>query len=426
MSRRRLEIGEDNIAESKPRKYTKEKTKTVNGHKVTYKKTFCEMQWYINLDGTVSKHCTRTVGNDTRACTQQARAHARKLRDLHLLPGSGNWNMYNDMGEFVDKVCIASVKANEYASPLRPRTQARYLRCLTLFHERTQGMLIKDAIVPATLSSLFKDIAVNHGNPSAKQAAKIVSRYVMEVARNRQVIASNPLRPLTLEVTVPDEMVKPHRGEDKPEGGQALSAEERRRVVNHLLKMDPNAPARKRWSAKQMTAKRLNLIDMTLTQATCGLRVGECRLLKRENVYTRDGMFILEVLPEASKTKRGREVPVFDERVVKRLRRRLRRLPKEPDTPLFPTPVTGKVWERGNCQKAVRAFYDELADELDIPLLREVGTHVWRTTLNSEWADKHVPVERRAAYFGHSPEMNRSRYTDFTDLTALREQVEQG
>ena len=51
MSRRRLEIGEDNIAESKPRKYTKEKTKTVNGHKVTHKKTFCEMQWYINLDG---------------------------------------------------------------------------------------------------------------------------------------------------------------------------------------------------------------------------------------------------------------------------------------------------------------------------------------------------------------------------------------
>ena len=30
-------------------------------------------------------------------------------------------------------------------------------------------MLIKDAVVPATLSSVFKNIAVNHGNPSAKQ-----------------------------------------------------------------------------------------------------------------------------------------------------------------------------------------------------------------------------------------------------------------
>lgn len=423
MSRRRLEIGEDNIAESHPWKIEKTVKKTVNGREVEKTKVYYELQWFINLDGTVTRRCTRTVGGDPRKCTQQARASAKKLRQLNRLPGTGNWNMYSKMGEFVETVCIAEVADNKYATPLRPRTQARYLRCLKLFQERTTDMLIKDAVVPATLSRVFKDIAVNHGNPSAKQTAKIVSRYVMEVARNRQVIASNPLRPLTLEVTVPDDMVKPHRGENKPEGGQALSAEERRRVVEHLLKMDPKAPARKRWSAEQMTAKRLNLIDMTLTQATCGLRVGECRLLRRENVYTRDGMFILEVLPEASKTKRGREVPVFDERVVKRLRRRLRRLPKEPDTPLFPTPTTGKVWERGNCQKAVRAFYDELADALDIPLLREVGTHVWRTTLNSEWADKHVPVERRAAYFGHSPEMNRSRYTDFTDLTALREQV---
>ena len=61
MSRRRLEIGEDNIAESHPWKNRKDRQKTVNGREVEKTKVYYELQWFINLDGTVTRRCTRTV-----------------------------------------------------------------------------------------------------------------------------------------------------------------------------------------------------------------------------------------------------------------------------------------------------------------------------------------------------------------------------
>ena len=57
-------------------------------------------------------------------------------------------------------------------------------------------------------------------------------------------------------------------------------------------------------------------------------------------------------------------------------------------------------------------------------LLLTARSHVWRTTLNSEWADLGVSAERRAAYFGHSPEINRQAYTDLVDLEELANTVE--
>ena len=57
-------------------------------------------------------------------------------------------------------------------------------------------------------------------------------------------------------------------------------------------------------------------------------------------------------------------------------------------------------------------------------LLLTARSHVWRTTLNSEWADLGVSAERRAAYFGHSPEINRQAYIDLVDLEELANTVE--
>lgn len=426
MAHRALEIGQDNIASTKPRKIVKNVAKTVRGREQVVKKTYYEMQWFINLDGRVSKHCTRTVGGTMNDCKQRARKSADRLRELAHLPGEGGWNIFAHMDAFVSKVCVAEVTENRYARPLRPQTQLRYLRCLELYREQASGMPIADAIVPAKLSAAFKAIATEHGNPTARQAAKIVSRYVLEVARNMRIIEHNPLRPLTIEVTVPEASVKPHRGQGKPKGGQALTPTDRKRVVDYLLALDPHMPARKRWSAADMTAKRATLIDMTLIQATCGLRVSEVRTLTREHVYERDGLLIIEVTAEISKTHMGREVPVFDERVARRLRDRLEHLLKAPDQPVFPAPVAGGIWDQRNCQRALAAFYDELADALSLPLLHEARTHVWRTTLNSELRDKGVPAEWRAAYFGHSVEINRRRYTDFVDFSALRAQVTAG
>ncbi len=50
----------------------------------------------------------------------------------------------------------------------------------------------------------------------------------------------------------------------------------------------------------------------------------------------------------------------------------------------------------------------------------KVSTHVWRATLNTEWMQKGVPDLIRSAYFGHSPEVNRSYYTDTTNVSVWR------
>ena len=74
------------------------------------------------------------------------------------------------------------------------------------------------------------------------------------------------------------------------------------------------------------------------------------------------------------------------------------------------------MWDENSARKAVRALYDETADDLDIPELRDVSSHVWRSMLNSEWINKGVPVEWRSAYLGHGEDINRSAYTDFVDM----------
>ena len=94
--------------------------------------------------------------------------------------------------------------------------------------------------------------------------------------------------------------------------------------------------------------------------------------------------------------------------------------------PVAPDPAPaapGKEWDLNNAEHAIKKLYHELADALDIPLLNEVSTHVWRATLNTEWLNKGVPEIQRAAYFGHSPEVNRSYYTDLTDISPLVEML---
>ena len=136
MPRRRLEPGQDNIASTNPKRTeTEVEVKLKNGRTKTSKRVEWTMQWYINIDGTVTKHFTRTHGGTANDCRQQARARAEELRRLARLPGEGAWTLYSQMNGFVEKVCEPAVEANDYEKPLRPKTQARYLRCLALYRE---------------------------------------------------------------------------------------------------------------------------------------------------------------------------------------------------------------------------------------------------------------------------------------------------
>ena len=409
MPRKRLEPGQDNIASTKPHKSRDARGRTV-----------WAMQWYINLNGQVSKHSTRRVGGTANDCRQQARAHADRLRHEARMPGSGGWTASSRMDEFVERVCRPLLMDNDYARPLRPRTLERTNLKLDRFVEQVRGMRICDLTAPNTLSNIFKRIAVDHGNPTAEMAASAARKYVFDVAVRMQILEYNPLRTVPIEVTVNESRVKPHRGQNHPKGGVAIRREDHERVITYLLDLDPTLPAAGGWTSRERTQRRATVIDLTLLQATCGLRLCEARSLRRRDVSERDGMLILSVSDATSKTHRGRDVPVLHKRVAHRLRERLKGLSNDPDAVVFPSlDGPNAVWDSSSCSRAIRALYNELADELDIPLLRTHATHVWRTTLNSEWIDAKVPAERRAAYFGHTVNVNRRKYTDMTDVSML-------
>lgn len=411
MPRRGLQVGENNIASSTAKDHGK--TPGKRGHTWS-------LQWFANTGDGSKRHFTK-VTNATKAdCYAAANRRFRDLMEQAHLPGDGTWTQRKRMRDFVEQVCIPEIEANEYAKALRPNTIARYKCCLKHYAKQVKRMDIADAIIPDNLQKCFKAIAMSSGNPTAEQTAKVASKYVMDVLVRKRVIEHNPLRPRTIEVTVREKSEKP-----AVDGNKALLPEQRRRVVEYLLELDPAQPHRKRWSSDVMTAKRSCLIDWTLLQATTGLRIAEARQLTANDVTDTGNRLTVTVTEDVSKTHRGRTVPVMDERVADRMRDRLRAAESRKSGLLFPRPSTDTAWDSKGAQNACRSFYSELADALDIPMLKEPGvlTHVWRATLNSEWADLGVSVERRSAYFGQSSEVNRAYYTDLVDLSVLEEQV---
>lgn len=179
-------------------------------------------------------------------------------------------------------------------------------------------------------------------------------------------------------------------------------------------------PKRGRYTAEQRTAIRERAVEITLLQAETGLRINEVCNLRRCDVDTGADPLTVTVTPEISKTHRGRTVPVMDTRVADRVRERLAQVSQEPTALVYGAPaLPERVWDASNRQKAVRALYREIADALDIPLLREVSSHVWRATLNTEWMQRGVPDALRAAFFGHGEDVNRASYTDTTGTEAL-------
>ena len=70
-----------------------------------------------------------------------------------------------------------------------------------------------------------------------------------------------------------------------------------------------------------------------------------------------------------------------------------------------------------NARHALRRFYDEMAEAVDVPTLRLVSTHVWRASLNCEYEELHArgasgfDADTRAALFGHSVSVQERYYT---------------
>lgn len=396
-----LEPGEDSTSTAKV-------TKRDDGTRV--------MQWHIRLyNGKLERHVTKG-----KCPAGEIRRRARtKADELRSIAKTGSWKPSSKMSEYVMQEALPYV-TEELKGELRPRSVKRYALVLRHYADAAKGFRIFDAAQSYNLEKAFRSIARGHGTKTAKQTKKVVSGYVIDRLVDGGVLQYNALR--GREIKLPD-VNKGHKGA----GGRGLSYSDHMRVIDYLLDLDPSvdpAPKQGRYSPEQRAARRLLAIEVTLVQASCGLRISEARLLRRKHVRDDGRLMTLEVTNEDSKTHRGRVCPVTDGRVAERVRARLARISVDPEALVFPAPTApDKVWDASNASKTIRRLYDKMAEDLEIPLLKEVSSHVWRTTLNTEWRDRGVLPEIRAAYFGHSTETNLQYYTDHVDVTGLAAMV---
>lgn len=417
---------------------------TVRPYEVTIKgKPYLRLGWSIRMPGeATSRTYYTTAMQGTNTDELRRRAHAKAdalLRGVSDDVGAcmNDWTSRSLMADYLSSV-TSQVISDEPG--LRPRSRVRYRQLLAIALEEAAGQSIESFCSPRVLVATLRHTATSHGTSTAMQLRRWMGKYVMRQLVMDGVIAFDPLR--DLEVTLPSVCrgVSPgtsRLGLGQAEGavpaGGAISAgstasrhrapsvavltpDERARVIGLLLEPDVllAMPYRGPLTSEEAASFRTTIIDMTLVHATCGLRANECRSLRVGNVDLAGNVPVIEVTPEVSKTHRGRLVPLFDpawgEAVGRRLAARVDT--RRPEEPVFGAARDATKLIHPRCAASnTRRLYDRLADLLDIPLLRQVSTHVWRATLNTEWQARGMPPAMCSALFGHSAAVNRTYYT---------------
>lgn len=370
------------------------------------------MKWSIRLpDGLTLRRDTR--GKMTKG---ELRAKARRqAEDLKATFGQQNkWRSSDLLGNYIKSEAMNAVRESPR---IRDTTRERYILCLSIILDTLGGYPIADALRAGTFGNALTSIAHQHGTATARQVRKVVNKWVIQPLILSGVLASNPIAGLSFDL--PE-----HKASKKPDGGKGLTECEWMRAIDWLLSddwravLDENAPIRGKYSRRQLSNVRRSIIEMTALQAATGLRIGEARSLTWNEVG--QDCATVEVTNDASKTHRGRIVPVLEPRVASML---LRRREDFGDHGLvFPSPATDdpwREWDKSNCSKAVRALYEEMAAECGLELLRTARSHVWRPTLHTIARNKGIPIEMRAALFGHDPETARRYYTDTQDVSGV-------
>lgn len=371
------------------------------------------LRWRVRLwDGTVLDRTTKapTKGEVRR------RARAAAERCLESNGERAGWTRSSITADYVKKVTLPAIAS----ASLEPRSRYNYQRAVDLAlgtctqhrHQHSIAKLPLASLTFRALESCLLEIAKLHGEQTAKQARAVLSKYLMQQLMRDEIIDGNPLQGTSIDLKSKARPVAPRAG------GQAFTREEWLRIVDHLLDMDPaeGVVVRSRGRLEQAVAKRACVRDLTMLQAATGLRISEANQIEwADMTVSADGHVSFDVREEISKTKRGRKVPILDDRVSERmLARRNERggryvigSPSNPDL----------VWDGSNRAHTVKEFYLGLHDELRIPLLKFARSHVWRATLNSILIE--VPEVVRAAHFGHDTAVNRASYTDLRDMSPL-------
>lgn len=361
-------------------------------------------------DGEPAKRITVTRNLPCEPWEIRAAAHKKLnelLNDRSTLAG---WSPSSRMDDFIREKIVGEyfdtyLRAENTKITYRRLMLNEYCPCI-------KGQTIRAACSWGNIEDALQRIANEHA-PTAKQVAKVLRAHVFPQLVRYRLIERNELACNKLLLREPPKSLR-------SQTRTSLTLDERRRVIEYLLNADTHAHARGGITDEEATAARAKCIDATLLQAYTGLRIGEVRGLTGQDVKIQrlddgEGRVFVIVRPEVSKTQKGRVVAITDNEVGVRI---AQRAVDAQDGYLFPS-GNGTQWDRSNAQKALRRLYDELADELDVPLLRELSTHVWRATLNTIYAGEGMSDALRAKFFGHTEDANARYYMDFEAAKSL-------
>lgn len=432
-----------------------------------------QIVWFIRLPGETRARRQTTTGRGATKAELQRRAHEKAERLLAEARSTSGWTAASPMGDYLER----HVRPEVEGSPAtRPRTKAAYARLVGILEEEAAGRTVGAFCNGNELAAMLKRVATRHGTATAKQVRRFLRKHVLTpLYLDGAIPTSYPLADVAIDY--PDSF-KAH-GRTVRHGNAAtrrvrptLSAQERARCVRWLLDVDCEATARAggRVSREEAVRKRRSLVELTLLQATCGLRLAEALALTPEDVDLGGDYPLIHVREEVSKTHEGRWVvidPAWEREVGSRLGRRVAET--APGVPLFakptvdpsvaPVPGESLAWDESRVQRALRnldtpeqkaaakaraeahakherppewtrgiyargdGLYHEMAHALEIGKLDDCSTHVWRRTLNTEMKARGVPAEMCAQQFGHSTEMNEQSYTSPMEARLIHESM---
>lgn len=386
------------------------------------------LAWSMRLP---SGKLVRRRTESTRKADLRAKARA-KVEQVLAEAMDSQWKPSSDLTKYINSVSRMEIEKAD----LRQRTKEQYLGVLRLIvgdckkHEELSDnrhshslkyKSIHDMKTIRVIERCLQEIAELHGRESAEQSKTVISKYIIQEMRKDALIDFNPMHGMDFKLKHVATVINANT----KKGGVALSSKDYARVVDFLLKLDPAelAPQRELERFKYLIPRDLreaeSIIDLTLLQATTGLRVTEANSLRwpAHIDVSSDGNVHISVDAEISKTHRARRVSILDPRVAKRIIARKEKFPNS--LYVIGSPVKDREqWTRQSVHKVASNLYKMLSKTLKIDELETERTHVWRATLNTLLRDQISDVDR-SAWFGHTVEVNRASYTDLSDTSAM-------
>ena len=359
------------------------------------------LRWRIRLhDGSIK--AKRTQARTRQIVMRKARAEAEAMLATNA---ASTYNARSNATDFLDDVVLEMIETAD----VRPRTKDQYKGSLKKIRNKAAGMQLGALSLPATMKRIINEVAAENGHEAARQVRSTLSAYVVQGLMDHGITTQNLLRGQRIISTK-----KPKAVAEAP----TPTREEWRRVIDYVINSDMDAvfPGKTSGAAHKITARARHrrVAELTLLLATTGLRVNEARQLLWRDIseVDGDGYTWVTVRPEVSKTGRGRTVAVLDPKVAKSLQERRRAA----TAPVIGAPADiDDFWERAAVIKAVREYYPQLAELTGCEALRTQRAHVWRRTLNTMTAGV-LPVDVRAAWFGHTVSENEQSYTTYTQV----------